>query len=104
MRDALDLVDDCFANNRVGMADTDRQHAAEAVEIFVSAIVPDVKAFAADQRQRLLVISGHGREEKLFVFANSFGWRGLVFSCTHAFDLGSFPDCSEGLARRFAKP
>ncbi len=77
MRDALDLINDRVGYYRVGVAHADRQHTAKAVEIFVAAIVPNVKALAAHERQRLLVIRRNCGEEKLFVFANSFGLRSL---------------------------
>ena len=77
MRDTLDLIDDRVVNHWVSMTDAYRKHAAEAVEVFVAPIVPDMKAFAAYQRQRFLVISGDRGKEKFLVFANGVGWCGL---------------------------
>ena len=37
----------------------------------------DMKALAAHQGQRLLVVGGHSREEKLFMLADGFGLGGF---------------------------
>ena len=87
MRDRFDLIDDRFVNCWVRVADAHRQHAAEAVEILVALIVPNVTAFAAHQSQRLLVVSGDCREKKLFMFADGFGL--LAFGLV----LISLPSC-----------
>src|SRR5258707_15717278 len=79
VRDRFDLIDDRLVDLRVGVADADRQHAAETIEVLVPLIVPNVKAFAAHQSQRLLVVSGDRREEKLLVFADGVGLCGLWF-------------------------
>ena len=70
MLQRLHLIDDCFTDLRVSVSDADRKHAAKTVEILVALIVPNVKAFAADERERFFVISGNSRKEKLFVLAN----------------------------------
>ena len=74
----LDLFDNRSVDLRICVADADRKHAAKTVEILVALIVPNVKAFTAHQRQRLFVVSGHGRKEKLFVFSYRFGLFGLL--------------------------
>ena len=87
MRDRINLINDRFVNRRVRVTDADGQHAAETVEILVTFIIPDMRAFAFNQRQRLLVISRDCGEEKLFVFANGCGLiGGFRFGCAHLFD------------------
>jgi hypothetical protein len=68
----LDLLDDSRVDLRVGVADAHREHAAEAVQITFARIVPHVHAFAAHERERLLIISSDGGEEKLFMLADGF--------------------------------
>jgi hypothetical protein len=44
------------------MTDTDCKHTAKTVEILVALIIPNVKALAANERERLLVVGSNGRE------------------------------------------
>ena len=81
VRNRLDLFDNRLVDFRVRVADADGQHAAEAIQITIACIVPDVHAFAAHERDRLLVIGRDGREEKLFMLADNFGLLGLWFGC-----------------------
>src|ERR1041384_4890557 len=69
------LVDDCFVYFWIRMADADGQHAAKGVEILLAFIVPNVKALAFHQSERLLVIGCDRGKKKLFMFANGFGLR-----------------------------
>src|SRR5207302_3893610 len=62
--------------------------AAEAVEILIALIIPDMRTLAFYQGQRLLVISSDGGEEKLFMFANGFGRCGFRFNATHFRSFG----------------
>ena len=73
MTDRINLVDDGFVNFRVRMTHAHGQHAAETIEVLVALLIPNVRAFAFHQRQRLLVISCDGGKKKLFMFANRFG-------------------------------
>src|ERR1043166_9873675 len=73
MRDRINLICNRFINSRIRVSNADGQDAAETIEILVTFVVPDVKAFAFNHRQRLLVISCDCREKKFFVLANSFG-------------------------------
>src|SRR2546426_1688072 len=73
VRNRTNLIDDRFIHARVSMTDANRKHAAETVEILVALIIPDVKAFALHQRQRLLVISGDCGKKKFSMFADGFG-------------------------------
>ncbi len=73
--DRIDLIDPRLVHARLGMPDAHRQHAAEAVEIFVALVVPDIFAFTFNERERLLVVGGNGREKKFFVLADGFGER-----------------------------
>ncbi len=50
------------------MPDAGRQHAAKTIQIFVSLFVPHVHAFAAFERERLLVIHRDGGKQEIFVF------------------------------------
>src|SRR5436309_10130448 len=84
VRNRTNLIDDRFIHARVSMTYANRKHAAEAIEILIALIIPDVKSFALHQRQRLLVVSGDRREKKFFVFADGFGRCGLWFSSTHS--------------------
>ena len=72
----LDLIDDRLADLRVSVSDTDREHAAKTVEILIALIIPDVKAFAADERERFLVVGGNSGEENrcLLVGAETSNW------------------------------
>src|SRR5205814_6104049 len=70
------------------MADADSQHTTKTIEILVSFVVPDVRAFTFHQRQRLLVISCDCGKKKLFMFANSFGLCSFRFSATHFRSFG----------------
>src|SRR6266496_5497090 len=47
VRDRVDLIDDGFIHFRISMSDAYRQHAAKAIQVFVSPVVPDIKTFAA---------------------------------------------------------
>src|ERR1051325_2542413 len=73
MRDALDLVDDRFVDDRIRMSDADGQHSAKGVEVLVPLFIPDVTAFASYQRERLLVVGRDGGKKKFFMFANCLG-------------------------------
>src|SRR5215471_1155462 len=87
MADRFDLIDDRFVDLWVGVTDAHRQHATEAIEILVAFIIPDVRALAFHQGQRLLVVSGDSGKEKFLVFADGFGWCGSVFSSAHVLVL-----------------
>ena len=50
------LLDHRFIDLRVGVPDADGQNPAEAIEIPISRIVPDIFAFAFHERDRLLII------------------------------------------------
>ena len=89
MLQLLDLIDDCFIDLRVGVPHADRKYAAKAVKILVVLVIPNVKALAPDKSNRLLVVHGDGREEKLLVFADGFGRFCFLFSYTHCFYLDS---------------
>ncbi len=52
------------------MPNANRQHAAEAIEIFVALLVPNLFALAFDDGDRLLVIHRHGREEEFLMLAH----------------------------------
>jgi len=86
MLDFIRLLNDRRSNLRIRVPDADRQDAAEAVEIFIARLVPDVFALAPDQRDRLLIISGDRRKKKLPMFANGFGNRCFSFCRIHKFN------------------
>src|SRR5690606_42077333 len=69
----LILLDDRIVDGRVGMANTYGQYAAEAIEIAVAGVVPDIFALAADESERLFVIGGNGGKQKFFVLADGVG-------------------------------
>src|SRR5947209_1636085 len=69
----LDLLDDRLGDFRVVVADAHGEHAAEAVEVLVALIVPDVLALAADERERLLVVHGDRGEKKFLVLLDGLG-------------------------------
>ena len=50
VRNRINLIDDCFVHTRVSMTDANREHAAEAIEILVAPIIPDVESFTLHQR------------------------------------------------------
>src|SRR5215475_8934249 len=85
MRDRINLLRDRVINSRVRVANADGQDAAKTIEILVTFVVPDMKALAFNQRQRLLVISRDCGEKKFFVFANSFGLASCWLGCAHVF-------------------
>src|SRR5438876_2199878 len=88
MRDQINLINDRLVNFRIRMANTDGQYAAEAIEVFVALIIPHMKALAFHERERLLIVGSDGREEKLFVLANTFGRCRFGFSSTHFRSFG----------------
>src|SRR5262249_3795356 len=90
MRDRIDLFGDRFVYARVRVAYADGQHAAEAIQVLVAFIVPDVKALAFDQRQRFLVVIRDGGEEKFLVFADGLRRNGGGFGCAHLCKLEIF--------------
>ena len=59
----LRLADDRFGHLGMAVADAHGQHAAEAIEVLPSRVVPHMQAFAAHQRQRLLVVGGDAGEQ-----------------------------------------
>jgi hypothetical protein len=71
--DGAHLLDDGLGHLRVCVADADGEDAAEAVEVAVALVVPDVLPLAADERERLLVVHRDGGEEKLFVLLDDLG-------------------------------
>jgi hypothetical protein len=85
----LYLVDYGFGNFRVCVADTDGQHATEAVEVLVALIIPNVKTLTPHNRDRLLVIGRDCREEKLFVLADGFGGGDFGFCGAHDYSKTS---------------
>src|SRR5438270_8923137 len=50
VRNRINLIDDCFVHTPVSMTDANREHAAEAIEILVAPIIPDVESFTLHQR------------------------------------------------------
>src|SRR6266498_47170 len=83
MLQRLDLIDDRFVDLRICMTDADGEHTAKTVEILVVLVIPNMKAFAAHECERLLVVGSDGREQKFFMFANGFGHSGSLFGCIH---------------------
>ena len=81
--DCPDLLDDRLRDLRVVVADADGEHAAEAVEVLVARVVPDVLPLAADEGERLLVVRGDRGEEEFFVLADGFRLRGSLFCGAH---------------------
>ncbi len=62
MRDFFDLIYDGFDHVWIRVTNACRQHAAEAIQIFVAGVVPHVHALPAFERERFLVIHGDGRK------------------------------------------
>ena len=70
--DLFDLIDDRLDDFRIGVADRNREHPAEGVEVFIALIVPHPGPLALHQGDRLLVVHRDGGEEMLLVLTNRF--------------------------------
>src|SRR2546430_17728621 len=65
VRQRLHLLDDGIDDLGIRVANGDRQHPAERVEISLAVAVPDISAFAAGQFDRLLIVHGRSEERRV---------------------------------------
>lgn len=73
VNEGLHLLDDGGSYGRMRVPDAYGQHAAEAVEVLIIGVIPDVHPPAFEEGNRFFIVSGDGGEKELAVLFDN--WR-----------------------------